>query len=1198
MRYLVLAFVRANCNLRKIDVSTDSTKYLMTKLGTIDFDDRILDALRDDELVVFVGAGVSMGPPSNLASFEKLAKDIAQGTGQVAFAPFDRFLGQLHHRKVAVHERAAQLLSPSGSAPNALHHDLLRLFRSADRVRLVTTNFDHHFEIAAEAMFGKLPDVYRAPALPLGREFNGIVHVHGSLSRASRMVLTDVDFGRAYLTEGWARRFLVEVFRRYTVLFVGYSHTDVVMNYLARALPADSVAGRFVLTDEDGSWDILGIKPIRFNKDTGADAYKELYDGVRRLAERATRGALDWQTRMAEIGGRAPPADEEAIGEVEQVLREVHTTRFLTNVARDAEWPKWLSARKHLDALFGSADLSERDNLLAWWLAENFATEYPDTMFDLFAAHGLRLNPVFWWYIGRELGVMKEKTLEESALKRWVTIMLACVPDQADHHVLMWLAERCAGQEAVHLTLNVFLSMSGHRLNIKPGFIWHDQEDNAHGRRLDADCPLRADHWSLNQIWTKHLKPHVALIAQPLLSGVARRFEEIHQDLMSWDKASHEWDPISYGRAAIEPHEQDLHPGAIEVLIDAARDVLESLAASSPALLDAWIERLVASDVPILRRLSIHAIAVHPGMSADERLIWLIGHVGLHRLAEYHEVHCAVALSYPEADAGVRQAVVDAVRAHKLPATDNWSAEKRTARSHFDWLSWLLQAKPDCPMVEAALAPIKAEYPEWRPSDHPDLRHWTGPMKWVGPQSPWSVDQLLASEPREQLDELLAFKGSRFDGPDRDGLIAAIREACKQQVRWAFALAAVLAERSLWSSDLWPAVIWGWQEAELSVGDWRAVLATTAKPELHAAHAYDVANLLYSIVRDGGKPFALDLLEQANAVALPVWQALEPNERDENIDDWLSRAINRPGGVIVEFWINGLSLLMHGKSGPERTLPDNYRQWFTMVVQDPTSKGGMGRSLFASQMAFLFGLDEVWTRQYIVPLFSDADRQKFVQAWDGFLVRGRLYPALVDALMPAFIAALARLDADFPDRRRRFVEFYTALAVFHVADPTQQLLPALFQHGSAEDRVSFASHLGYFLRQMQPTAKQQLWDGWLHRYWQDRLQAVPAALDEAEIRAMLEWLPDLGDSFPAAVSLAVHSPVIRIEHSHILYDLRESELVTRYPTETAELLIYLCNCVVGYHAADMATVSARLPALAPDLRHRLDEGLARIGAKA
>ena len=45
------------------------------------------------------------------------------------------------------------------------------------------------------------------------------------------------DFGRAYLTEGWARRFLVDLFRSFPVLFVGYSHNDIVMTYLARALP-------------------------------------------------------------------------------------------------------------------------------------------------------------------------------------------------------------------------------------------------------------------------------------------------------------------------------------------------------------------------------------------------------------------------------------------------------------------------------------------------------------------------------------------------------------------------------------------------------------------------------------------------------------------------------------------------------------------------------------------------------------------------------------------------------------------------------------------------------------------------------------------------------------------------------------------------------------------------------------------------
>ena len=1167
----------------------------MTKLGSIEFDDRILDALRDENLVVFAGAGVSMGPPSNLPSFWKLTCDIAQGTGLAPSKQLDRFLGQLHHRKVAVHERAAELLSPAGSAPNGLHYDLLRLFGTADRVRLVTTNFDLHFEIAANTLFGAVPDVYRAPALPLGDDFSGIVHVHGALPRARDLVLTDADFGRAYLTEGWARRFLVGVFRQYTVLFVGYSHNDVVMNYLSRALAVDSLAGRFALTDEDGSWELLGIKPIRFLKGVGADAFKELYDGVQRLAKRTTRGPLDWQSRLAELGSRAPPTDEEAISEVEQALREVHTTRFLLNVARDPEWLRWLNGRKHLDALFDMPKLGDRDMLLAGWLAQHFAIEHADEVFEIMAAHGLRMNPTLWWSVGRELGVETEKRLEDSALKRWVTILLASAPTSADHHVLMWLAERCAGQGCVELTLKVFMAMSEHQLSVKPGFAWPDDEAKDRRRRLDAECPLRADHWSLNEVWTKHLRPHLARVAQPLVSGVALRLEEMHGELTAWDKASCEWDPVSYRRSAIEPHDQDQYPEAVDVLVDAARDALEWLAANSPALLGAWIERLVASDTPLLRRLAIHAITVHPERSKEECLKWLLDRIGLHELSEHHEIHRAVALCYAAAADPARKAVVDAILAHTLPASDDWSAEKRTARSHFDWLSWLLQAKPDCALAGAVLEPIKAQYPDWRPSDHPDLTHWVGSADWVRSESPWSVEQLLAREPHEQLDDLLSFKGNRFDGPSREGLLAKGREACKQNARWAFALGLALAQRTLWSSDLWPALIRGLQESELSVEGWRDLLTMASNPALQSAHAYDIASLLYALVRDGGKPFALELLEQANAISLPVWQVLEANAQDEDIDDWLSRAINHPAGIIVEFWINGLSLLVHGKTGAERVMPENYRHWFTLVAQDATLNGGMGRSLLASQTAFLFGLDEAWTRQHIIPLFSDPDRQKFAQAWGGFLVWGRLYPALVDALLPSFVAAIPRFSADMDDRRQRFVEFYTALAVFHTSDPTTQLLPAFFQHSSLDDRLAFASHLGYFLRQMQHATKQQLWNGWLRRYWQDRLQGVLAALDEAEIRKMLEWLPHLDDAFPDAVALAVRSPAIRIEHSHVLYELRKSELVTRFAVETAELLIYLANCLAGYHAADLEEINARLPQIPAHVRSRVDEAFARAG---
>lgn len=1166
-------------------------------MGNLDFDDRILDAIKDGKLVIFAGAGVSMGPPSNLDNFEKLAEKIARNTGLASEPPYDRFLGVLKHREVDVHQRAVELLSPEGSAPNDLHRDLIRLFGAADRIKLVTTNFDLHFETVAQEVYGSSPEVYRAPALPLGDGFQGIVHVHGALPHASSVVLTDADFGRAYLTEGWARRFLLDVFRTHTVLFVGYSHEDVVMNYLARALPAGGSAGRYALTETDGNWNLLGIQSIRFVKGEGAEAFRELYQGVAKLAERCARGTLDWQSRMLELVGRAPPVDPELVGEIEQALRDVSTCRLFTDVARDVSWPKWLDGRKHLEALFRLGELGEREGQLAFWLAKHYAIDHFEECFELIAGHGLQLNPVLWGAVGRELGLTKDKLIEPATLRRWILLLLGSASGRVDRHVFMLLAERCEALGLVDEALSLFLQMCVHKFELKHGYGWRESEDDEERSRLTAECSLQTDHWSLNEIYENQIQLHLAELAQPLQSGLIHRFERMHADLTAWSGARDEWDSMSYRRSAIEPHEQDRYTEASDVLIDAARDAMEWLGANYPAQLDARIEYLSRSRLPLLRRLAVHAVASHPGKSAEERLAWVRSHVGLDSLAEHHEVHRLAALNYPGATDAARQALIDAIVAAPFEDADNRSAEARAQRFQFDWLSWLLAAKPDCALAEAVLAPIRARSPQWVVSEHPDLTHWMGSAGWVGSKSPWSTEQLITQSPNEQLDALLEFRGADFDGPSREGLLSAVRDAVKSVPAWGFQLIAELEQRALWSSDLWSATLRGFQDAELDSRQWRRLLEAVARNDLHTEHARDIADALLRLVRDGGKPFASELLPIANPIAEHLWTALGPDDDADFDNDWLTRAINRAGGVLVEYWLAALSLKLKGKEGADWAMPAYYRERFTEAIHDPTSKGAHARSLLASQVAFLFRLDEAWVREHLIPLFQDADSRIFAQAWHGFLAWGRLYPPLAEALLPAFLAAVARAPADLPEHRARLIEFYAALCLFHVDDPLQQLLPNLFQHGAEEDRTTFASEIEYMLRQLDPPGIDKVWEGWLFRYWQDRLQGVLAPLAPGECREMVEWLPHLGVHFPAGVQLATRMPALPAEHGHILFELRTSDLVTRFQETTAQLLIYLSDGMAGYELAYLTEVATRLDALPEPVRFRLQEALVRAGAR-
>ena len=301
------------------------------KIADIDFPKPLVDALRDGTLVVFAGAGVSMGEPAKLPDFKRLAKTVAQGTSvkRAKREPADRFLGRLHNKGVQVHSIAAQELSGDGLEPTDLHRSLLRLYSESKSIRIVTTNFDRLFEQAADEVFGSRPGVFNAPALPLGDQFNGIIHVHGSVDRPKEMVLTDIDFGKAYLTEGWARRFLLELFDSSTVLFVGYSHSDVVMNYLARALPVSETRRRFVLTDktDESRWQLLGIEPVLYESSPDG-SHSALQKGISGLANsHVRRGVLDWQREIAGIAKNPPSPDQEAMDLIDDALSNSGPTR-------------------------------------------------------------------------------------------------------------------------------------------------------------------------------------------------------------------------------------------------------------------------------------------------------------------------------------------------------------------------------------------------------------------------------------------------------------------------------------------------------------------------------------------------------------------------------------------------------------------------------------------------------------------------------------------------------------------------------------------------------------------------------------------------------------------------------------------------------------------------------------------------------
>lgn len=198
-------------------------------------------------VIFFCGAGISLqaglpdfgGLTSKLiselrAEKAKKALDDGEGLDRVFRALVEEFGFQEIDRQIYV-----ALKTPN--RPKLQHHKtILELSCSpTGSPQVVTTNFDLLFERARPGIRRFVPP--SLPEIALGDNIEGVVYLHGRLAKPNGhtkagYVVSSADFGRAYLAEGWAARFVRAIRENYTIVLLGYSANDPPMRYLLEGL--------------------------------------------------------------------------------------------------------------------------------------------------------------------------------------------------------------------------------------------------------------------------------------------------------------------------------------------------------------------------------------------------------------------------------------------------------------------------------------------------------------------------------------------------------------------------------------------------------------------------------------------------------------------------------------------------------------------------------------------------------------------------------------------------------------------------------------------------------------------------------------------------------------------------------------------------------------------------------------------------
>jgi hypothetical protein len=1101
--------------------------------GDVELPDEILDAHERGELVFFVGAGASLGKPSNLPLFEGLAKKLAR----LASHPFskrgglDFFIGQLESlpQGFDAHQYAHALISNPKSRFSPLHGAIVDLAGIGGAFRIVTTNYDDHLASAARSGSITVPDTWYAPALPLGRDFAGLVHLHGSVRRPKdEMILTDRDFGHAYITDAWAARFLLPMFDRFTVVFIGYSHDDVIMRYLALGLPSSGKAvasTRFAFTNDpsNSKWSYLGIRPIAYPV-VGRD-HQALVAALTAWAGRAKMGQTDHQSRVQAIiaGGTALPLPDRDY---------LHARLRTTDGARDfaiatgslpdeakLDWLTWLEDLPEFKALFSPPDVPEATAILGDWFARTFI--------ESTTLNGAALQTI------QQLGQSMTASLYRTAT--WLANDLSKRDASAGERWQAFLATSIYGQSAPLETdlLIPFLpdstapSMAVLRPALRP-FLklerrWFIDESAERTIHPTAKATWNSKEYALTQ--------HVLLVVQKSdpgdrsLGGILEDAIVAAYDLLDAYNGERGWDPLAHHRSAIEPHTQDELREPLDAIIDGLREYGIKALPVWPDLPDRWWSLGRA----LMQRLALQLVAADPARSADDKLSWLLDRTGLYADNLKHETYQVLAVAVSTAAPSLKQRVLDAAAAGPDYPEEIPDRDRHFAYAKYNLLAWLTQADPGWAEAQTAFDVVQTENLDFGVREHPDFDSWMTSGTWGG-TPPMDIEefiQALAQNVSAALDDLLShdYSERHFDQPEWRDALGLVQQAAERRPNLGVQLwDAVLGRDDLDEKQvgLWRAIAEGWGKADLGDSGLGAVQRVHALlPDKDSAYA--VGRFLLDQIRQQIDADESPVLASMRELARGLWREQGAGFAHRDDSTPLSFAplyLNSWPGFLAQYWGSEVDRRWRHSREEWARLSGEESDALVALLNGNKDALDVTQPALAGELFFYFAADADFAAAHLLPIFNDPQRHAF--GWNPFLHHPRWNDRLLAAgLFDSMVAELSRLD-ELPDQTLHhiFLGFITSVVSYAGITSTdrRRLLDQTVLASDGSHAAGFAEAVARFLRE-DGVDGAEVWRRWLGQHLQRRLSGQPRVASGEELARWADVVPVVGEFVPAAATL-------------------------------------------------------------------------------
>ncbi|NDW47477.1 anti-phage defense-associated sirtuin Dsr1 [Ruegeria sp. PrR005] len=1190
-----------------------------------DIPEALLEAHEDGKVVFFCGAGISY--PAKLPTFHGLVKAVYRelnetydGAEAEAFKAYkyDTTLGLLERRlpngRQRVREAIASALQPNliGKKSTQTHEALLRLGKTrSGATRLITTNFDRVFEEVIETKKTQTP-THAAPLLPVPKNrWDGLIYLHGLLdgtgseTNLNSLVATSGDFGLAYLVERWAARFVSELFRNYTVCFVGYSINDPILRYMMDALAADSMMGedtpiayafgnysRGKKDQTESEWATKNVVPILYKNyrrhyylhetlHAWANSYRDGVNGksaiVARHAYHKPSGSTvqdDFVKRM--IWALSDPTGLPAkhFSQLDPVppiewLDEFSNRRFgiedlprfgvprsdLFNTGHNPEFKFSLLSRpapSHLAPRMSLVDLNRRQgsdwdkvmDALGRWLARHL--EQSDALFWVIG-QGSNLSPRFERYLNRALEDANH--LSQAMRKLWEFVVSGYARSRHYNGGLYGWKERFTTHGDTPVVRQEFKEALRPSLKISRPYSLRTARSSDTGERISSianvEVALASDHVHSAYEGIRDIEKFEGFLAH-ILTDISELLSET-LGLMCEAEISSELEDYSYIQLpSISDHEQNKDYNDWTLLVTLCRDSWLATEDHNSEIAKAMLTIWASSKHPVFRRLVFFALAQSPNLvSFDTSMSWLLADGGhwLWSTSTMREVMRLLVSFGPILTAGHMQRLQDAI-VEGPPRTrfrDDISDDDFERFS--DRMRWL-RLKKLLSNGGAATGNTEAFIASIE-KRYPEWQLAPDDRDEFPMWSSNGADIVEEQLPRD-FDGLI----SRLRGkPSVDDLHAPDDWAkiCKDNFDLAIKVLKKLSEEDQWYPERWRQALYAWANDENSPRTWQHVVPILLDmPDASFAEALHAIALWLSRI-------SKDIREHEEAFFALVDRIIDTGTKTVGASDdfSLNYAINHPVGYAA---ISLLNWWFSKELEDDQGLPDELKDRFAEMCNADNQSLWIGSVILAQQIIPLLRVDQNWTKKYLIPAFEwDAGVAKAAAMWGSFLHTPRIYLPMLELLKSPFLVVPDHIDVLEGQCLKQYTWFLTYIALGEASVFSSSELKEVFTKLPAENLETVAKTL---FQALQGAGEQQ------EEYLNNRVipfvksfwPSKPEARTPATFRYFAQMAAVSRNGFEEGYACFKNHLGQTSDFSYLLNLLKDGELAAKYPSEILAVL--------------------------------------------